>query len=64
MFRGFGLAFACLILVAPCAAQEVEGNRKNGSAVFSNANYAEVSAPLDDRIQVVEVAGRQAEVFL
>jgi hypothetical protein len=44
--------FACLWVLLPCAAQEVEGNGKSGSAVFSPADYIELTTPLTNRIAV------------
>ena len=41
-----------LWMAFPCAGQEVEGNGKNGSAVFSNADYLELSTPLTSRVGI------------
>jgi hypothetical protein len=46
------LIFGFLLTALPCAAQEVEGSGKNGSAVFSNADYLELSTPLTNRVGV------------
>jgi hypothetical protein len=50
LFIAIGVLFVCLPIVAPCAAQEVEGSGKRGAAVFSPADYMEVSAPITNGI--------------
>jgi hypothetical protein len=42
----------CLSAVTHCRAQEVEGAGKSGSAVFSNADYFELSTPLTNRVGI------------
>lgn len=44
--------FACLCILRPVAAQEVEGSGKSGAALFSPADYIELSTPLANRIAV------------
>ena len=51
ILRGVALVFVGLFLVSSCAAQEVEGTGKNGPAVFSDATFLEVTAPLTNRVQ-------------
>jgi hypothetical protein len=42
-----------LVMVAPSlSSQEIEGNGKDGTSLFSPADYVEVSTPLTDRISV------------
>jgi len=42
----------CFWILSAVAAQEVEGSGKSGPAVFSPADYMEVSSPLTNRISV------------
>jgi hypothetical protein len=52
MFKTIILFLGCLWIVSPAAAQEVEGSGKGGPALFSPADYIEVSAPVTNRIGV------------
>lgn len=52
MLKTFALILGCLWILSPCAAQEVEGTGKGGSAVFSPADYLQVTTPLTDRVAV------------
>lgn len=52
MLKIIAVLCGCLIALLPCAAQEVEGNGKNARALFSNANYIELSTPLTSRVGV------------
>jgi hypothetical protein len=52
MMRIVALFTVILSIGLPCAAQEVEGAGKSGSAVFSNADYLELSTPLTNRVGV------------
>ena len=44
--------FAFLACVCRIQAQEVEGSGKNAGAIFSPADYVQISAPLTDRVGV------------
>lgn len=44
------LYFVFLALTFSAPAQELEGSGKNGGAIFSPTDYAEISTPLSDRV--------------
>jgi hypothetical protein len=48
----FLVSFVFLVSTSHVRAQELEANGKNGNAIFSPADYVEVSTPLTDRIGV------------
>jgi hypothetical protein len=50
MFRTLAFLFGCLWILWPVAAQEVEGGGKSGTALFSPADYIELSTPLTNRV--------------
>jgi hypothetical protein len=52
MFRMLAFSFGWLWMLWPVAAQEVEGGGKSGTALFSPADYLELSTPLTNRIAV------------
>ena len=52
MLKIVGLFCGFLVALLPCGAQEVEGNGKNAGALFSNANYVELSTPLTSHVGV------------
>jgi hypothetical protein len=52
MFRIVSWLCLCLLSALTCAAQEIEGSGKNGGALFSNANYLELSVPVTSRVGV------------
>src|SRR5262249_23688474 len=52
MFRTFTLFFGCVWILGSAAAQEVEGSGKGGTALFSPADYIELSTPLTNRVAV------------
>src|SRR5437879_3242869 len=52
MLKGLALFVGCLGMALSCGAQEVEGSGKSGHALFSPANYIELTTPLTNRIAV------------
>jgi Protein of unknown function (DUF2490) len=52
MLKTVALFIGILWIALPCAAQEVEGSGKPGSAIFSNADYLELSTPLTNRVGI------------
>jgi hypothetical protein len=52
MLKIVSLFFGCLATLLPCAAQEVEGAGKSGSAVFSPADYLQLTTPMTDHVAV------------
>ena len=52
MFRMATTLCWCVLAGSTCSAQEIESSGKNGSALFSNANYLELSVPVTGRVGV------------
>lgn len=52
MFKTIIFSLGCFWILSPVAAQEVEASGKGGTALFSPADYIELSTPLTNRIAV------------